>query len=49
MKVPFLDLKKINLQHKDALINATKNVLDSGWFIRGKEVEYFGFFANTAQ
>lgn len=41
MKVPFLDLKKINLQHKDALINATKNVLDSGWFIRGKEVEYF--------
>ena len=23
------------------MINATKNVLDSGWFIRGKEVEYF--------
>lgn len=41
MNVPFLDLKKINLQYKDALIDAMVNVIDSGWFIKGKEVEYF--------
>ena len=41
MKVPFLDLKKINLQYKDELINATKSVIHSGWFIKGREVESF--------
>lgn len=39
--IPFLDLKSINSQYKDELIQAFTNVLDSGWYINGKEVENF--------
>jgi len=39
--VPFLDLKKINLRHAEAIERAVKRVLESGWFILGKEVKAF--------
>lgn len=39
--LPFLDLKAINLRDRDALHQALDRVLDSGWFILGKEVEAF--------
>ncbi len=39
--LPFLDLKRINARHRDALRAAFDRVLDSGWYILGKEVEAF--------
>jgi dTDP-4-amino-4,6-dideoxygalactose transaminase len=46
-EIPFLDLGAINSQHRDALKAAFLRVLDSGWYILGKEVEAFeGEFAN---
>lgn len=39
--IPFLDLKKINQQYKAELMEATARVIDSGWFIMGKELEKF--------
>lgn len=39
--IPFLDLKEINAQYRNELIQAFTNVLDSGWYINGKEVELF--------
>lgn len=39
--VDFLNLKRINLQMKQELEGAFSRVLDSGWFIRGQEVEQF--------
>jgi dTDP-4-amino-4,6-dideoxygalactose transaminase len=39
--VEFLNLKRINLQMKQELEAAFSRVLDSGWFIRGQEVEQF--------
>jgi dTDP-4-amino-4,6-dideoxygalactose transaminase len=39
--IPFLDLKHINLRHRDALHAALDRVLDSGWLILGKETEAF--------
>jgi len=39
--IPFLNLKQINNQYKDELINACKRVVESGWYILGKEVEKF--------
>ena len=41
MKVPFLDLKAINAQYRDELINAATRVIDSGWYIQGHEVNAF--------
>jgi dTDP-4-amino-4,6-dideoxygalactose transaminase len=41
MNVPFLDLKAINAQYRNELIEATTRVIDSGWYIRGQEVEQF--------
>lgn len=40
-EVPFLDLKLINRQNRDALKSAMTEVLDSGWYIRGPKVEFF--------
>lgn len=40
-KVPFLDLKAINQNHRDELIQAFTRVLDSGWYVHGKEHEAF--------
>lgn len=39
--VPFLDLKSINQVHRTGLINAFNKVLDSGWYVHGKEHEAF--------
>ncbi len=39
--IPFLDLKSINLRDKEQLMEACSDVLDSGWFIRGKHVAAF--------
>jgi len=39
--VPFLDLKAINQVHRTELINAFTKVLDSGWYVHGKEHEAF--------
>lgn len=39
--IPFLDLKNINQQYRDELIAACTRVIDSGWYIGGKELETF--------
>jgi dTDP-4-amino-4,6-dideoxygalactose transaminase len=39
--IPFLDLKTINLADATELHGALQKVLDSGWFILGREVEAF--------
>lgn len=39
--IPFLDLKAINEQHRKEIDAAVKRVLDSGWYVLGKEVEAF--------
>lgn len=39
--IKFLDLQKINLSYKKALIKQTEKIIDSGWFILGEEVESF--------
>lgn len=39
--VPFLDLKSINSQYRDALVEAAARVIDSGWYIQGIEVKAF--------
>lgn len=41
MKIPFLDLKGINLAHADALREAFERVLQSGWYVLGREVAAF--------
>jgi dTDP-4-amino-4,6-dideoxygalactose transaminase len=39
--IPYLDLKYINLTHQEELKNAFNNVLESGWYIMGKNLEQF--------
>lgn len=39
--ISFLDLKSINNQYRDALIDAAARVIDSGWYIQGAEVKAF--------
>lgn len=39
--ISFLDLKAINGQYRNELIQAFEKVLDSGWYINGKGVETF--------
>lgn len=39
--IPFLDLKSINAQYKDELIEACTRVIDSGWYIAGNELSQF--------
>lgn len=41
MTVPFLDLKAINGQYRDDLVEAATRVIDSGWYIQGTEVRAF--------
>ncbi len=41
MKIPFLDLKAINAAYREELIEAAVRVIDSGWYIRGKEAQAF--------
>ncbi len=49
--ISFLDLKKINLQYKDALQEAFLGVLNGGWYIGGEEVckfeEEFGRYCGV--
>jgi len=39
--IPFLDLRSINAQYREELIEAATRVIDSGWYILGNEVEQF--------
>ncbi|WP_180035078.1 MULTISPECIES: DegT/DnrJ/EryC1/StrS aminotransferase family protein [unclassified Acinetobacter] len=39
--IPFLDLKSINQQYRAELVEACNRVIDSGWYIGGKELESF--------
>jgi dTDP-4-amino-4,6-dideoxygalactose transaminase len=41
MNIPFLDLKSINNQYKDELVDAAKRVIESGNYILGPEIEKF--------
>lgn len=41
MNVPLLDLKAVNASYREELIEAVTRVIDSGWYILGKEVEQF--------
>ncbi len=39
--IPFLDLKAINAQYRNELVDACTRVIDSGWYIGGSELEQF--------
>ncbi len=39
--IPFLDIKTINSQYRKELIEACTRVIDSGWYIQGKECGLF--------
>ena len=39
--IPFLDLKGINGQYRDELIDACRSVIDSGSYIGGEQVSMF--------
>ena len=39
--ISFLDLKEINAQYREELILAVTNVIDSGWYIQGEQVQCF--------
>jgi dTDP-4-amino-4,6-dideoxygalactose transaminase len=41
MRVPFLDLKSVNRSAERSLEDAFRRVIDSGWYIQGKELEAF--------
>lgn len=39
--IPFLDLKQINAQYREELIEACSKVIDSGWYVQGNEHKEF--------
>ena len=39
--IPFLDLKAVNKEYRQELIDAATRVIDSGWYISGGEVKAF--------
>jgi len=39
--IDFLNLKELNAKYRTELIDACTRVIDSGWYIQGKEVECF--------
>jgi len=41
MNIPFLDLKAAYLELREELDAAYRRVMESGWYILGKEVEAF--------
>ncbi len=48
--IPFLDLKRINEPHQAVIQQAFERVVQSGWYILGREVEAFeGQFAQYCQ
>lgn len=41
MKVPFLNLRKLNKPYEEDIKKAINRVINSGWYLLGKEVEFF--------
>lgn len=41
MQVPFLSLKDVTAMHGDEIREAARRVIDSGWYLQGKENEQF--------
>lgn len=39
--IPFLDLKGINALYREELLSAAAQVIDSGWYVRGAQVDLF--------
>ncbi len=39
--VDFLNLKKVNQRYRDRLVQACTDVIDSGWYIQGRQLETF--------
>lgn len=39
--IPFLNLKEVNAQYQNELKEACSRVIDSGWYLMGKELETF--------
>jgi len=39
--IKFLDLKTINVQYRDELLQSAADIIDSGWYIQGTQVEAF--------
>ncbi|RTE86833.1 MULTISPECIES: DegT/DnrJ/EryC1/StrS aminotransferase family protein [Gammaproteobacteria] len=39
--IPFLDLKETNANYREELFEAARRVIDSGWFIGGRELKQF--------
>lgn len=39
--IPYLDLKKINEPYEEIILSKTRHMLDSGWYLLGKELESF--------
>ena len=39
--IPFLDLKAVNTLHREELLEAIAEVIDSGWYILGEKVKLF--------
>lgn len=39
--IPFLDLKGLNAQYREELIQAAIDVIDSGWYVQGQHVKAF--------
>ena len=41
MKIPFLSLQDVTAMHADEIREAARRVIDSGWYLQGKENELF--------
>jgi dTDP-4-amino-4,6-dideoxygalactose transaminase len=41
VSIPLVDLKAVNSRYRDELIDAVTRVIDSGWYILGRELELF--------
>jgi dTDP-4-amino-4,6-dideoxygalactose transaminase len=39
--IPFLDLKKVNLQYRSTILKTIEKVIDSGYYIQGEECQIF--------
>ena len=39
--IPFINLKNVNASYREELIEAAIEVIDSGWYIKGKQLEKF--------
>ena len=41
MQIPFLSLHDVTSMHGEEIREAAKRVIDSGWYLQGKENELF--------